>query len=209
MLADKPTAAPATAPATTPATTSSSRRLRRLTPDRLTGDQRALYATIADGPRASGHQFFALAADDGSLNGPFEALLLSPAIGTAVQELGAAVRYQSGLPNRLREMAILLVAAHWGSAFELMAHTALGRAAGLRDDDVDALLDRRTPPSADALEYAACAAVRALLTAGDLDDGAYADVVEHLGEQAVFELTTLVGYYGLLALQLRVFRVDG
>ena len=201
MLADEPTDAPAEA--------SSGRRLDRLTPERLSGEQAAIYATIADGPRASGQQYFALANDDGALNGPFEALLLSPAVGAAVQELGAAVRYHSGLPSRLREMAILLVTAHCDSAFELMAHTALGRAAGLDDDDLDALRDGRTPPSADADESAACAAVRALLDDGDLSDEAYAAAVDQLGERAVFELTTLVGYYTLLALQLRVFRVDG
>lgn len=29
-----------------------------------------------------------------------------------------------------------------------------------------------------------------------------------LGESVIFELTTLVGYYSLLAVQLRVFRVE-
>lgn len=201
MLADEPTDASGDA--------SSVRRLDRLIPERLSGEQQALYATIAGGLRASGPQFFALADGDGALNGPFEALLLSPAVGTAVQELGAAVRYRSSLPNRVLEMAILLVAAHWDSAFEVMAHTALGRAAGLGDDDLDALLDGRTPASADDDESAACAAVRALLDDGDLSDEAYASAVEHLGERAVFELSTLVGYYALLALQQRVFRVDG
>ena len=52
------------------------------------------------------------------------------------------------------------------------------------------------------------AVVLALLARADLDDEEYADAVAALGERAVFELTTLVGYYATLALQLRVFRVD-
>ena len=39
-------------------------------------------------------------------------------MGAALQDLGAAVRYRTGLTDRVREMAILLVAAHWDSAFE-------------------------------------------------------------------------------------------
>lgn len=184
------------------------RRLRRMPPERLSDEQRALYATIAGGPRGSGPQHFALTGDDGALNGPFEAMLLSPVVGTAVQELGAAVRYGSGLPDRLREMAILLVAAYWRSAFELMAHTALGRATGLGDDDLKTLADGRTPPSADDDETVACAVVRALLDDGNLAHDEYVAAAAQLGEATVFELTTLVGYYSMLALQLRVFGVD-
>ena len=51
--------------------------------------------------------------------------------------------------------------------------------------------------------------IDALLLAadGDLDDSAYDAAVDALGEDGLFELLTLVGYYGALALQLRVFRV--
>ena len=49
--------------------------------------------------------------------------------------------------------------------------------------------------------------VAALLTRGDLDDAEYREAVGHLGTTGLFELLTLVGYYAMLALQLRVFRV--
>ena len=49
-------------------------------------------------------------------------------------------------------------------------------------------------------------AVVALLD-GDLDDDQLAEASGTLGAAVVFELTTLVGYYSTLALQLRVFRV--
>ncbi len=184
------------------------RRLSAALPDRLDPEQRDLYDAIIGGPRGTGTQHFPLTADDGTLNGPFEAMLLNPALGTALQALGTAVRYGTGLPGRLREMAILLVAAHWDSQFEEQSHAAIGRSVGLDDEDLAALREGRAPASADEDERAAHAVVRALLDDGDLDDDAYAAVVEHLGEEAVFELSTLVGYYALLALQLRVFRVD-
>jgi hypothetical protein len=43
---------------------------------------------------------------------------------------------------------------------------------------------------------------------GDLDDALWAEASAAIGEQVMFELTTLVGYYSTLALQLRVFRVE-
>ncbi len=46
-----------------------------------------------------------------------------------------------------------------------------------------------------------------MLTEQDVDDDTYAAVVRAIGEAAVFELTSLVGYYATLALQLRVFRI--
>ncbi len=49
--------------------------------------------------------------------------------------------------------------------------------------------------------------VQALLE-GDLDDDAWASDGAAVGARTVFELTTLVGYYRTLALQLRAFRAD-
>lgn len=185
------------------------RRLRRLPPGELTDEQRALYDTITGGPRASGPQHFSLTDETGGLVGPFNALLLSPGLGSALQELGAAVRYGTGLSDRVREMAILLVAAHWDSDFERTAHTAVGRAVGLTEPEVAALHAGRSPEPRDPAEAASLAVVRALVDDGDLDDDAYAGAVDRLGEPTVFELTTLVGYYATLALQLRVFQANG
>jgi 4-carboxymuconolactone decarboxylase len=188
--------------------TDSDGRLRRLPPEDLTPAQRELYDDIAGGPRAAGPQHFALTDDAGGLNGPFNALLLSPAVGSALQEVGAAVRYRAALSDRVREMAILLVAARWDSAFERRAHTAVGRATGLTDDEIDALHAGVVPDLLDADEAAAMDVVRRLLDDADLDDATYADAAARLGEPALFELTTLVGYYATLALQLRVFRAN-
>src|SRR6478609_9917454 len=114
-------------------------RVHPFTPESLTGAQRDLYDAIAGGPRAQGPQHFALTRPDGSLRGPFNALLLAPALGGALQDVGAAIRYRGALSDRAREIAILLVAAHWDSAFEREAHEAVGAAAGLSDAELGAL----------------------------------------------------------------------
>ena len=50
---------------------------------------------------------------------------------------------------------------------------------------------------------------RALLEDGDLDDAAYADAAAVLGEAGMIEVSTVIGYYSMVALQLRLFRVPG
>lgn len=182
-------------------------RLPPLTPAALDPDQQRLYEDITGGPRAQGPRPFELVDEAGALAGPFNAMLLRPVLGTALQALGAAIRFRGSLPDRARELAILVVAAHWECEFEQYAHEAAGRAAGLAAEDLAVIRAGGLPDLADAAERAAGRVAMALARAGDLGDEEYAEAVAVLGADGVFELTTLVGYYATLALQLRVFRV--
>ena len=181
-------------------------RIRPLTPDELNPEQSALHAAITGGPRAQGPQHFALTSADGSLRGPFDLMLRSPAVGAAQQELGAAIRYRTAFTDRMRELAILLVAAHWDSAFERESHEAIARAIGFTEDELAAIRAIDVSGFADGEGVVGRTAV-ALLD-GDLSDDAWDEASAALGVDGVFELTALVGYYSTLALQLRVFRVE-
>jgi hypothetical protein len=123
-------------------------RVRALAPAELTTEQSALYTAITSGPRSRGPQHFALSAPDGSLRGPFDLMLRSPAVGAAQQELGAAIRYRTALTDRQRELAILLVAARWDSAFERESHEPVALAAGFGHDDLRAIRARSSRSSA-------------------------------------------------------------
>jgi 4-carboxymuconolactone decarboxylase len=181
-------------------------RLQKLSPEELDADQRAVYEAIAGGPRATGPQLFRLRDDHGGLEGPFNAFLLQPRLGGPLESLGSAVRYQTGLPDRAREVAILVVAALEDSGFERYAHEPLGASVGLSDEELRGIRQL----SFDALpesERLIAELTETLIREGDLDENGYAAAVDILGEAGIFELTTLVGYYRTLALQLRVFRV--
>ncbi|RSN12494.1 carboxymuconolactone decarboxylase [Nonomuraea sp. WAC 01424] len=180
-------------------------RLPGIPPEDLDDAQAEVYRAITGGPRAAGPQVFPLTDELGRLRGPFNAMLLSPPVGGALQALGAAVRYGSALSGRVREMAILVVAAHWGSDFERAAHEAVGRACGLSEAELTALREGRPPDLADPAERAAVHAARELAGAEALSEEDYRAVTAAIGERGLFELTTLVGYYATLALQLRVF----
>jgi 4-carboxymuconolactone decarboxylase len=181
------------------------RRTDSLRPDQMKTDQKKLYEAITQGSRAQGPQHFALTDDLGRLRGPFGDFLLSPSVGMALQALGAALRYETDLPDRARELAILTVAARQRSTFERESHEAVARALGFSQDELDAVQREDMTPF-DGVESLVGRTAAALLD-GDLDDSAWYEAEELLGQRTLFELVTLVGYYSTLALQLRVFRV--
>lgn len=181
-------------------------RIPLLRPAELDDPQRALYDAIAGGKRASTAR--PLTDADGALEGPFNAMLLLPPLGEALQQLGTAIRFSGTLSARARELCTLTVAAHARSRFEQQAHERLGRAAGLTETEIEAVRDGAAPDLKDPEEAAIVRATRLLLANRDLTDAEYAETMAALGPAKIFELTTLIGYYQLLALQLRVFAVD-
>ena len=182
-------------------------RLPDLTPDELDAEQRRLYDDIVGGPRGSGPHHFSLTTADGALTGPFGVMVHEPVLGRPLQELGSAIRYRTGLTDRVREIAVLAVAAATDSAFERHAHERVGRAVGLTDHDLAALAGGAFG-SSDPAEQAAYDLCRRLLD-GDvrLGEDDYAGLVESLGTTTVTELVVLVGYYRTLADLLAVFDV--
>jgi len=176
-----------------------------LTPDKMNKYQLALYETLTtnQGPDVE------MTNSDGSLVGPFNLMVHEPRLGTALQKLGGIILFRGSLSERAREIAILCVAAHQQSEFERSAHEAIGRTAGLTDAEMAAIAARAPLTLADPVEACVLSASCALLETGDLDDAHYADTVKLLGEAGTIELSTVIGYYSLVALQLRLFRVPG
>jgi len=181
-------------------------RLEGLRPEDLSDEQRGLYESIAGGDRARDASF-RLTEADGSLVGPFNTLLLSPAVGDAVQAVGAAIRFGCGLSPLVREVAILAVAAHRRSAFEWWAHEPIARRAGLTDAQLAALKAGETPDFEDSVATAAYALSQALIAGPRPGDTAFAAARKALGLDGVMELVTLVGYYTLLAQLMETFDV--
>ena len=182
-------------------------RLPDLTPADLDDEQRALYDDIVGGPRGSGPQHFALTTADGALTGPFGVMVHEPALGRPLQELGSAIRYATGLTDRVREIAILAVAAATGSAFEQHAHERVGRAVGLTDDELAALAAARSPRTTRSSRRRTTCAGGCWPAARASPTTEYADLVGALGTTTITELTVLVGYYRTLADLLAVFDV--
>lgn len=178
---------------------------RPLSVDDLDAEQRRLLADLTRGPRAQFLASHEAAAGSWALPGPFGPMLLAPAVGGPLQALGAAIRYQGVLPEEVRELAIVAVAAACRSSYELDHHLPLARAAGVGDDVLTAAAGGDEIP--DRLLGAVAGVSRALAVSGRAD-AALVDVVEtELGPAAAFELVVLAGYYRLLATVLAAYAI--
>lgn len=182
-------------------------RTRPLDPAGLDPERAALHARIATGPRKA-QAGVPLTDERDRLLGPFGVMLFSPRIGDAVQQVGAALRFDDDLPPRLRELAVLAVAVHHRSAFEWSAHERPARESGLSTGQLRAVLDGAVPDGLDAAERTALDVVRTLLTTRDLDDDRYAGALRELGRDTLAALVWLTGYYAMLAGALAVFRPE-
>ncbi|MEV1292258.1 carboxymuconolactone decarboxylase family protein [Pseudonocardia sp. NPDC049635] len=182
-------------------------RTHPLDPAGLDPARAALHARIATGPRKA-QAGVPLTDERDRLLGPFGVMLFSPRIGDAVQQLGAALRFDDDLPPRLRELAVLAVAVHHGSAFEWSAHEGLARRCGLSAGQLQALLDGAVPDGLDPGEEVALDVVRTLLATHDLDGDRYGVALETLGRDTLAALVWLTGYYAMLAGALAVFRPE-
>jgi 4-carboxymuconolactone decarboxylase len=173
----------------------SEERFPALTAETMSEDQRRVAAAIVSGPRKG-------------LRGPFKALLASPELADRVQRVGAYIRFESALPARLNELAILLVARKWTAQFEFYAHAELARAAGLDPAIIAAIAVGKRPPSLAADEsdvYTFCAE---LLETTRVSDPAFLAVWERFGERGVIDLIGALGYYSLVSMVLNVDRVS-
>lgn len=172
-------------------------RFPLLTPAELTDEQRAVYDSIAGPPRGNGP--FTMVYDDGALAGPFNAMLLSPAIGNAVQALGAVLRFGGALDGRLRELVICAISADLDSAYEWYAHSRVAVTVGIDEAELDHLRKGLVPPTLSDAERAALDLTRVLLEGTTVKDDLHARVLAHFGHSGVAELSLLVGYYRMLA----------
>jgi alkylhydroperoxidase family enzyme len=172
----------------------------------LSPEQRSLYTAIVEGPRSAQRGSVPIVDANGRLLGPFGLMLLSPAVGEAVQQVGAALRFRSGLSARAREFAILTVAARLGSAFEWWAHERAALDAGISVSQLQQILDGGQPDDLTEVERTVVAVTERLVVSRGLTDEEYASAERVLGQARLADVTWLVGYYAALALALEVFR---
>lgn len=183
-------------------------RLRKFERGELDAEQAELYEQYTSGSeRSRSPRAINLLDDTGHLIGPPNAWLLSPRLGLALQTLGFAIRNATTLSPRAQEIAILVVAQRTGSSFEQYAHRPAARQAGLTEADVDALLAARPVQFDDPIEQACHRLASILMDRERLADDEYAEAVSRLGERRTFELTAIVGWYRMIALQLAAFAV--
>ncbi len=181
-------------------------RVPRLLPTELAGAQAELYALYTTGTRAAPGTDFGLVDEDGQLIGPPASWMLNAELGLGLERLGREIRFNLSLPPRSREIVILAVAEREDSEFERFAHHRAAAHAGLSPDEILALAAGTFDPQS-AQEAILVELTAELLAGHEIADELWSRSVRDLGTSATFEVVTLVGYYRMMALQLRVFRL--
>lgn len=170
-------------------------RIAPLDPATLTDEQRPVHDAIVAGPR-------------GRVEGPLRVWLESPALADRAQALGAFCRYDSALPPRLSELAIIVTGAFWRAGFEFFVHAALAEKAGISPAAIEAIRTGDKPVFEQDDERAVHAFAQELLTTRRASDATYARAKDVLGTRGVVDLVGIIGYYGLISLTINAFEVD-
>jgi 4-carboxymuconolactone decarboxylase len=91
----------------------------------------------------------------------------------------------TALSGRVRQIVILTVGSVWQSAYELYAHAAAGRAAGLSDDAVRDLAAGRAPAELNEKERIAQQFTLQLGTELHVENELYQTAAGHFGEKGL------------------------
>ena len=158
--------------------------------------QRAAAQAIIEGPRKA-------------IFGPFVPLLHTPALMQRLGELGAALRFESGLPDAVRELAIGATARATDNQFEWQTHAPLARKAGVTQAALDAIAAGQVAPDLPRDQAAALDFVHQVLRGNDVSDASYGEVELLFGPSGLVELTLLVGYFATICWVMNVARTPG
>lgn len=169
-------------------------RMPEMTLDQMTPAQRSIAEAIMNGPR-------------GRMSGPFNTWLRSPALADRLQKVGEYVRFNTSLPKRVNEMAILMTAQAWGAQYEWYAHAPLAIKAGLYPAVVKAIGAGRKPDNMKDDEAIVWEFTTQLRRDHSVDDAAYAKALEKFGEQGIVDLIAVNGYYDVVSMTLNVAHV--
>ena len=136
------------------------------------------------------------------LGGPYNPLLRSPVMGQRMFDLLYYLRWNSSVPLRLNEFAILIVGRQWRSQVEWYAHAPLAIKAGLSPEIVATLKTQKRPEAMAEDEAMVYDFVTELTQNKKVSDATFAKARKIFSEQQLVDLTTITGTYVTVAMLL-------
>lgn len=169
-------------------------RIPLFDPEGMSTQQAKVYAEVVGGPR-------------GRLVGPLRAAMHNPELADRWQKFGEVLRFNTSLPKRLTELVILVTARRWNSQLEWYIHAQDGLAAGLSPEVIEALRCGESPrfddpEDADVYDFAC-----QLQQQGNVQQALYERLHRRWGTVAMVDLSSVIGYYTLVAMTLNVHQV--
>jgi alkylhydroperoxidase family enzyme len=128
-----------------------------------------------------------------------------PELTKAFLRFNMHLLYNSTLPPRLRELAILRVAHRTDSEYEWVQHVRLGLREGLTEEDIAGV---QRGEAADAFDRTVLAAVDELLDKYNLSDATWSALGERFDKHQRMDFVFTVGCYVTVSMALRTFGIE-
>ncbi len=143
------------------------------------------------------------------LSGPYNSMLRSPLMGDRLFMLLDYLRFNTSVPRRLNEFAILIQARLWTSQVEWRAHYPLALKAGLPQQVADELAQGQRPASMQADEAAVYDLCMELSTKHEVSEAVFNRARAIFSEQQLVDLVAVSGTYVTAAMLLKNAAEDG
>ena len=160
-----------------------------------------------DVPENKRHIYDEIAASRGDVPGPFKVLMNCPDVAGRAAHLGTYIRFESTLPGSVQEMAILTASRELNCQYEWTHHEPLARKAGVTDNVISVVRDRKDLGGLTREEAVVIQFVREAIRNHKVSDEAFGEAMRLFGTQQITELTATIAYYSMIAVCLNTLKV--
>ena len=136
------------------------------------------------------------------LAGPYNPMMRSPVLGQKLFDLFAYLRWDTSVPVKLNEFAIIIIGRQWRSQVEWFAHAPLAQKAGLSPDIIADLKANKRPANMAEDEATVYDFVTELTSTHKVSDATYARAKKIFNDQQIVDLTAVAGNYVMVAMLL-------
>jgi 4-carboxymuconolactone decarboxylase len=136
------------------------------------------------------------------LAGPYNPMMRSPVLGQRLFDLFHYLRWETSVPTKLNEFAILIIGRQWRSQVEWYAHAPLAQKAGLAPEIIAELKASKRPSGMAEDEATVYDFVTELTTTQKISDETYARAKKIFNDQQIVDLTSVAGTYVSIAMML-------
>jgi 4-carboxymuconolactone decarboxylase len=145
----------------------------------------------------------------GKIGGPFKVWLHSPEMCDKAEALGAFVRFECSLPERIREYALLVAARQYDAQFSWNAHVEKAIETGIPATAITQLAHHETPDFGDDAELALFHELAVtIMTEHFVSDELFSRASATWSNQQLVDVIGLLGNFTMLAMLLNTFQVD-
>lgn len=148
-----------------------------------------------------------VSARGGRLGGPNGIYIRVPELFMLNQALGDYLR-NNHLSARLRQLAAIVAVRRWNGAYAWGAQGRDALMAGISEEILDAVNERRKPVLEDADDRAVYDAAVELADTGTLSDASFDKAITQLGFNRLLDLVAAVGFFTAVAQAVSIFEVD-